>query len=464
MKATKVFKKNLQAFKKQMIYADLVQETEFAFVVMLKSDLGNNKIIEHGEYTLSKDKVQFEKFLFPSNSQLTGCISFYENPTDIKSIRRYRYIINEGSSRSSKTYSILQLFIYILGNFQYRCTVWRNEKTTCRATLLKDFNTILYKDGQFNLFRENKTEGIFYNDEIRSSLEFNGTDDKQKVHGLTQDIAYFNEINEVGLEVFNQIDQRTNEIIFVDWNPSEDHFIDNIKNNPRAIVIHSTYRDNPFCPEESRIKLDSYEPTPENIAAGTADEYMWQVYGLGLKAEKPHQIYSKKWKIISKEHYNALPADEYYGLDFGSNNPTALVGIKIYEKTLYIDEKLYKPGKEIHNLNTTLDGLIYPKRATLVADSADPISIIAISDGGFNIFPALKGSGSVVAGIKIINEITNIYITNTSENLAKEKHSYSWHIDRYGLPTDEPIKKDDHLLDALRYIVTFVKNTMRWDF
>jgi phage terminase large subunit len=464
MQVTEVFEKNYDAFSKRMIYADLVEETESAFLVLLKTLEKGDEVKQHGLHHIEKNKVEFETFLYPPKKELQSCITFYENPTNVKSIRRYRYIINEGSSRSSKTYSILQMLIWVLGCFNYRCTIWRNEKTTCRATLLKDFKKILYENSLFNLFRENKTEGSFYNDSIYSSAEFNGTDDKQKVHGLTQDLSYFNEINEIGKEVFDQIDQRTNEVIFVDWNPSEDHFIDKIKSNHRAILIHSTYRNNPFCPEESKRKLDSYEPTPENIAAGTADDYMWQVYGLGMKAEKPHQIYSKQWTEISKEMYEAIPVDEYYGLDFGSNNPTALVGIKIYERSLYVDEKLYKPGKEISNLNELLTSLIFPKRATLVADSADPLSIIQIADGGFNIFAALKGSGSVVAGIKIINEIAKIYVTNTSENLKKEKHSYSWHIDRYGLATDEPVKKDDHLLDALRYIVTFVKNTLRWDF
>lgn len=460
MKATKVFKRNLKAYQKKMLYANLIKDTDKVFLVEafqeVKDNNNNFKFVSLGEKTIDKTHAIYETFLHPPKDNIKGCITFESNAPK-ESIQRYRYIVNEGGSRSSKTWSILQLFFYIIATIaRKRITIWRLEKTTCRATLLKDFENILSINNLFDLLRQNKTEGVFYNDENRSSLEFNGTDDKRKVHGLTQDIAFFNEINEMNQEVFNQIDQRTSDCIFIDWNPSEDHWVDTVKSHHRAILIHSTYRDNPFCPDEVVRKLDSYEPTLENKQAGTADTYMWEVYGLGLKAERPHQVYPKKWNEISIESFKSIPADSYYGLDFGESNATAIAEVKFYENCFYFHEVLYLPGNEIENLSQKMKDLGISGSSHIICDSAEPLSIHELSENGFNVFPAFKGAGSIMTGIRFLRQ-KQCYVTSSSKNLIKEKHNYSYHIDRYGKPEDKPIKKDDHILDAIRYCTSYIK-------
>ena len=78
-------------------------------------------------------------------------------------VRKYRYIINEGSSRSSKTYSLIDCFdLYARSNSNKRLTAWRDTKTDIRKTVLNDTlkrlkSTNRYKQGQ----DFNKTESIF---------------------------------------------------------------------------------------------------------------------------------------------------------------------------------------------------------------------------------------------------------------------------------------------------------------
>jgi len=44
--------------------------------------------------------------------------------------RKYRYIINRGSSRSSKTYSLIDCYdLYARSNKNKRLTVWRDTKS-----------------------------------------------------------------------------------------------------------------------------------------------------------------------------------------------------------------------------------------------------------------------------------------------------------------------------------------------
>lgn len=54
----------------------------------------------------------------------------------------------------------------------------------------------------------NKTESIFSYDSM-STVEIHGTDDEETVHGLTQDVAHFNEPYKISRDTFDQIDQRT---------------------------------------------------------------------------------------------------------------------------------------------------------------------------------------------------------------------------------------------------------------
>src|ERR1051325_8245993 len=175
--------------------------------------------------------------------------------------RKYRYIINKGSSRSSKTLSIIDCYdLYARSLTNKRMTVWRDTKTDCRKTVLNDVLKRLKSTGRYKVNQDfNKTESIFtYNTD--STFEIHGTDDEETVHGLTQDCAWLNEPYKISKETFDQIDQRTSDFVLIDMNPKKAHWCDDLEKDPRAIVIHSTFKDNPFCPPEQRAKILSYQP------------------------------------------------------------------------------------------------------------------------------------------------------------------------------------------------------------
>ena len=136
--------------------------------------------------------------------------------------RRYKYIINEGSSRSSKTRSLIDCYdLYARGNEYKRLTVWRDTKTDCKKTVLADMlkhhkQTGRYKKG----YIFNKTESIF-SYPTESTVEIHGTDDEETVHGMDQDAAWLNEPYKISRDTFDQIDQRTSDFIFIDWEPEK---------------------------------------------------------------------------------------------------------------------------------------------------------------------------------------------------------------------------------------------------
>lgn len=455
-----------------------------------------------------------------ATTELQATVVFEKNwdaihATDENGRRLYRYIVNEGSSRSSKTYSLIDCYdLYARESENKRLTVWRDTKKDCRDTVLKDTLRHLRNTGRYGLDQDfNKTESYFTY-RTGTTFEIHGSDDEEKVHGLTQDAAWLNEPYKISVETFNQIDQRTSDFVFLDWNPKKAHWIDDLKKDPRTIVIKSTFRDNPFCPPEQRHKILSYQPVKrcaiveqklltedearaydveknptgfppklvkeltrcrENEAKNSANDFNWSVYGLGEKAERPNRIF--KWDEISYEEYLKIEGVKLYGTDWGTVDPWGIIEAKYYDGTLYLHELNYASenvirtkltATELEQINAAeseeekKDGggmvkwmfrrLSIDRKGRIVCDNNRPLKIVALRRGGWvYAVPALKNPGSIKDGIDLLNNIKVVY-TSCSENLRYEQENYSWKVDNYGVVQEEPEDVDNHLIDPARYV------------
>lgn len=393
--------------------------------------------------------------------KISGTVVFEKNWQALQS-GKYKYIINSGSSRSSKTFSIIQIYwILAWSKANVKLAVFRNTKKDCKDTVLNDmlkyYSTLPY----YNHVQFNKTESIFFFPN-GSTINIEGTDDELKVHGYHSDYLWFNEFYRMPKTTFDQLDMRCSGCVFMDYNPVGRLWSDDLVKQDNAILIHSTFKDNPKIPIEQKRKILSYEPTPYNEAQKTADNYMWQVYGLGLKAEKPNRIF-KNWEKITLEEWNNLPYNSYFGLDFGTTNPSALVEMKYADGCFFIRKRMYLPmskmkqGNEFNSGGITkeLEKLKINKSDIIIADSADKNNRLDISRNGYNIMPAKKGADSVISGINLINKFKVIYVED--DELEYEYENYEWEIVN-GVNLDRPIKKDDHLLDAFRYVHSWLCN------
>jgi PBSX family phage terminase large subunit len=315
---------------------------------------------------------------------------------------------------------------------------------------------------------------------------FEGADNIGKVLGGAQHISFFNEVTEFSKQVYLQITQRTSGKVICDYNPSKDFWLEKYRFDKETVFIHSDFRDNAFCPQNIIKQLLSYEPwlpgsydivnseiiykgkplsqknqpppNVENIRKGTADEYMWMVYGLGIGAEKPNRIY-KGWKKISQEDFDELPYDSYFGVDFGAKNPTAIVEVKYDgDGNFYICKRYYKALTDItKSINTVISEDVPQIRlgySLIVGDSAKKDYIDILRNRGHLAVGAKKGNNSVSPGITTVQSCSIYYVED--EDMYQEYSTYSWKLDRYEKSTDEPEKKDDHLMDAIRYIITYL--------
>jgi phage terminase large subunit len=379
----------------------------------------------------------------------------FQNNWDALNSGKYKYIINSGSSRSSKTFSILQIFWLLAWTKpRTKLAVFRNTKKDCKDTILNDMLKYYPTLDDWDKIVFNKTESVFTFPN-GSTINIEGTDDDLKVHGYHSDYLWFNEFYRMSKDTFDQLDMRCTTAVFMDYNPIGRLWSDDLTKQDNAILIHSTFKDNPFIPLEQKRKILGYEPNEYNKQQKTADAYKWSVYGLGLKAEKPNRIY-KNWIKVSDKQFSKILAPSYYGLDFGSANPSALVEVKYRDHNFYSKQRLYLPISQMQSsLADVLKGLGLTNKDLIIADSADPTRIAELINAGLNVLPAIKGQGSVNQGLDFVNSMTNHY-TENSVDLEYEVENYEWEIVN-GMNLNRPIKKDDHLIDADRYIKTFLQ-------
>lgn len=391
---------------------------------------------------------------------------FYVYENGEHSIQRYKYIVHRGTSRSSKTWTLCEWAVRECEQRpNLRINVWRDTRASLTDTVWKDFKKVFPLSGRRYKFPQNTVPIFFPNG---STIEPHGAD-TTNAHGNTQDIAWLNEPYLISKETFDQIDQRA-ELLILDMNPKMSHWSDAIAKHPRCKIIHSTFQRNPFCPPEQRRKLLSYDPgNPINIQNGTADAYMWSVYGLGEKAERPHRIY--KWEEIPDRQYHELDVKEYTGVDWGIVDPFAIVRVKYFDGALYVHELNYlsetklrdtlspQQQRELHAQEQGIvlwlfERLQVPKNDLTVCDCNYPAKIDALNVARYRAFGASKPPGSIVSGISLLQSV-KVYYTASSLNIAHEQESYSWATDRLGV-LEVPEDTNNHTLDAIRYVAMYL--------
>ena len=350
-----------------------------------------------------------------------------------------RFVINEGGSRSSKTYSLCQLvIIYCLQNNNKVVSIIRKTFPALRATVLRDFIEILKELNIYSVEDHNKSEHI-YTFPNGSIVEFFSVDDEQKIRGRKRDIAWCNEANELYFDDFTQLNMRTESKLIFDYNPSESTSWLYELPMEESILIKSTYKDNPFLPQSIRAQIEDLKRT---------DEALYQIYALGEKAISKSNIYSN-WSFIF--HRPARFVNYVYGLDFGYNHPTALMRVYWCDNDIYIEPVIYESYLTTPMLIDKMQSFNVEKTVTIVADYARPEIIAELNNAGYDVQNANKVVKKGIDNIKTFG-----VFCQDDKALKKEYENYKWK--KVGdMITDEPVKMFDDAMDAIRYATTHIR-------
>jgi phage terminase large subunit len=345
-----------------------------------------------------------------------------------------------GGASASKTISILMILIdYAQSTKGKIISVVSETLPHLKRGAMRDFTNIMkaqnyWKDNSWN------ATNFIYTFEDGSIIEFFSADQWDKVKGPRRDVLFVNEVNNIAMETFVQLEIRTREVIFIDWNPvAEFWWYTDYAPFYDHDFLTVTYKDNEALPREEVEAFEQHKNNPNKAN-------WWKVYGEGQLGEATGRIFIG-WQIIDDVPFESRLEND--GLDFGyTNDPSALVDIYYCNGGYVLDEVFYQKGMT----NKQIADVALSKPPTLIlADSAEPKSIDEIKSYGVTIVGALKGPGSVSQGLQYIQGL-QISVTKRSVNLIKEYRNYLWATDpKTGKSLNEPVGINDHLMSAIRY-------------
>jgi len=344
----------------------------------------------------------------------------------------------QGGTSASKTVSIILFLIGMAQSDKSKTTTSIVSESFPHLSrgAMKDFLNIMKEHHYFVDKLWNKTEHV-YTFETGSTIEFFSVDQPEKVRGARRDRLFINEANNISFNAFEELEVRTKEFIFLDWNPTNEFWFYTDVLDSRKDVEHITltYKDNEALSKEI---VDSIETRRERKG-------WWQVYGLGQLGDVEGKIY-RDWQIIDEIPHEAKL--ERYGLDYGyTNDPTAIVAVYKYNGAYILDQITYQKGLSNKQI---ADILLNQEQALVIPDSAEPKSNDELIAYGVNILPANKGQGSVSYGIQIVQS-QKISVTKRSVDIIREYRNYLWMTDKNGKILNEPEHTFSHSMDAVRY-------------
>lgn len=352
-----------------------------------------------------------------------------------------------GSQGSSKTYSILMLLAnHASSQHNREIYIISEELTKMRRTVIKDFVKIMQG---FNFYDPKKhLAGTLYKFDNGSFIQFLGADKDDIGKGMRSHVAYFNEVNKIDFETFNQIESRA-DVVYCDYNPDAKFWLDEeVLTRDDAELIQLTYKDNEYLPKAELNNILRYKQRGYDAEGNIINKYWankWQVYGLGNIGSIDGVVF-EQWETISSIPQNARL--KYYGVDFGfSISKFACVAVWYMDGKLIVDEIVYKnnltnpQASQAMKFNGYKEGLVY-------CDSAEPKSIQELKNNGINAVACENKRDIKTFAIQKLNT-DSFFVTERSVNLINELRYLVWDE-----KTGKPKKSDkDHLCDALMYCV-----------
>jgi phage terminase large subunit len=379
-----------------------------------------------------------------------------------------------GGAGSGKSVFAAQKLVLRAMMSKHHFLVFRKVGRTCRASVFLEIASALEMLQIGMWWDVNKTEMMYTNILNGSVIRCLGLDEVEKLKSIKDPTgAWMEEGTEFAVRDFRQIKLRIRGPIqdndyyqvIVTCNPvsasswTKTYLLDNHIGKVGTYSLLTTYRDNPFLRQEY---ID------EILRLKEVDEYYWQVYGEGKWGSREGLVFAAP-KLLSMNKWPKEFQDEAYGLDFGFNNPAALVWVGLTDinwttrtANLYIRELLYGSGiptpRLIHKMR---DELNIGSRQRIWCDSADPGRIYELRDAGLRAVPTLKGQNSVLAGIALLQGLT-WHVDPGSVNLLHELDEYRWDTDKKsGDAKDVPIDSDNHALSGVRYAVYSIFRTRK---
>ena len=367
-------------------------------------------------------------------------------------IQLYYGSAGSGKSRFLATKHVLDLF-----REKIKLLVVRQTFASIRDSVHQEFVTVLEDMKLINYVHISKTT-LTITFPNGSVILFKGCEDEHKLLSISGvDSCWIEEASQVGFETWNQLLLRLRggnkkKKFYLSFNPTsasswlKREFFDNPMED--SIILKTTYKDNRF--------LDSdYIASLEEMKVRNPEKY--EIFGNGNWGTTGKRVFDN-WEIkdfnLNKIIKSNPDVEAVFGMDFGyTADPSTLVAtlVDLENRVLYIFDEMYEKGLLNNELAERINEMGYSKEL-IVADSSEKKSIEEIRRYGIpRIKPALKGNGSIMAGIQFIQQF-KIYIHPKCKFTIEEFRNYSHKKDKAtGEFLNQFEDSHNHCIDSLRY-------------
>lgn len=354
-----------------------------------------------------------------------------------------RTVVNQGGTSSGKTYSLMQvLYVLAMSESAQVITIVGQDVPNLKKGAYRDANTIRNNNPILQKWFPDVNEGERLIKCVNGSiLEFSSFKDAQDAKSGKRDYLFINEANGISYEIYWQLAMRTRKKVFLDYNPSARFWVhDEVLGGKDVKLIISDHRKNYFLTKEEHDRIE-----------GISDPELWKVYARGLTGMIEGLVLTN-WDICDQ-----LPPEEEWkmscwGLDFGfSCDPTALERVVLAHGELWIDELIYSTGLTNPDIAVRAKEQGVSSQQQIIADCAEPKSIRELQAAGLWVTPSTKGNDSIVAGLDILKRY-RLHVTRRSQGLISNLRAYKWGKDKDGNNTNKPEDKNNHGIDAIRYV------------
>lgn len=359
-----------------------------------------------------------------------------------------RYLLLYGGSGSGKSvFAAQKQLLRVLNEPGHKILVIRKVAATLRNSVYSLIKQMIADEGitKFFTFTTNPMEII--NRANGSMFVFAGLDDPEKlksIAGITS--VWFEEATEGTKQDFMQLDLRLRgqtasyKQIVLSFNPiAATHWLNRDfcqQERANATILRTTYRDNNFID-------DDYKRVLAELAG--QDENYFKIYSEGEWGVLKDIVY-KPFFLIDK--WPAGIGERWYGLDFGFNAPSALIEIGHRDDAHYLREKIYKRGLTNQDLIGEMENVGIDREDPIYCDPSEPDRIKELRRAGFN---ARKADKKSVKNIHDFCKRQRIYSLKSNDNTNRENLAYKYKEDKDGNVLDEPVKFNDHAMDAMGY-------------
>ncbi len=338
---------------------------------------------------------------------------------------------------------------------------FRKVQSTIEKSIFKEFKNVAVDSGTYEMFKiTNRNPMRFALG--KCEITFSGMDDPEKIKSVSRpDIIWMEEATEFDFEDFQQLNLRLRgdgmkKQMWLSFNPiDQDHWLrtqvwdsqnPEVQTNTEKLL--TTYKDNRFVGKDYAATLESMKEQDYNY---------YRIYALAEWGTKPEGLIYPTWQKFTDETDIDDPDLVCYGLDFGYNDPMALVQVKIKEKRVFVRQVIYRQKLGMNTFVGMMDEMGVSRHYPIYCDTASPEKIKILRDHGFNAQEAIKGS--IEAGIQIV-KMFSLYIHDGSPDIIRELNHYSWKIDRKAsnregktVFSSEPADVNNHAMDAIRYTI-----------